>query len=77
MKNRIAVLMLASALIAPTAQLWASAGDATQQGTNGTVTGTPATKTTKKHHGGHHKKSKPGTTANSSTSGGTSTPGTK
>jgi hypothetical protein len=61
--------MLASTLIAPAAQLWASAGDANQQGTNGTVTGTPAVKTPKKHHGRHHKKTAATTTGTSNTPG--------
>ena len=57
MKNRMAVFMLATTLLLPGAALWASAGDANTQGSNGTVTGTAAsTKPVKKHHGHHHVK---------------------
>jgi hypothetical protein len=69
MKNRITAFLLAAAMMAPAASLWASAGDTTLQGTNGSTTGTPAPKVkTKGHHGHHHKKTT--TTA-------TATPGTK
>ena len=74
MKNSIAVFMLASALAAPGTALWASAGDANQQGSNGTVTGAPAPKTHKGHHGHHHKKTA-STTSGAAT--GTSAPGSK
>ena len=59
MKNKIVTFLLATALVSPTASLWASAGDAATQGPAGTTTGTPQPKSTvKKHHGGHrHKKS--------------------
>jgi len=56
MKNKVAVIGLAVALLAPSACLWASAGDSNLQGANGTTTGTTAPKGTKKHHGHHHKK---------------------
>lgn len=58
MKNRMTVLMLAAALMAPTAALWATAGDASTQGPGSTVTGTSAPKVSKKHHGHHVKKTK-------------------
>jgi hypothetical protein len=66
MKSKIAIFTLAAALAAPSAALWASAGDATQAGPGATTT---PQKTSKKgghkHH--HHKKTQPSTT--SSTAG--------
>jgi len=74
MSKKMAAFMLAGALMVPGAALWAAAGDANQQGANGTTTGTPAVRTPKKHHGHHHKKGAPKTPPAASASG---TPGSK
>jgi len=76
MKNKITVFMLAAALMAPAASLWASAGDSSIQGANGTTTGSsqPSVKT-KKHHGHHHKKPKASVASNTSAT--SNTPATK
>lgn len=77
MRNKMAVFMLASSLMVPSAFLWAAAGDASQPGASGTAARAPSAKTNKKHHGHHHKKSAASAAGASSTSGGSSTPGMK
>ncbi|HVO33242.1 MAG TPA: hypothetical protein VMU17_04945 [Elusimicrobiota bacterium] len=75
MKKVIAASLLSVGLALPLASLgYASAGDANQQGPNGTVTGAPAPKTAKKHHGHHHKKT---STSAPQTPGQASAPATK
>ena len=71
MNKRMLVTLLAIAMTTPTAALWASAGDASLQGTQGTAAAAAKTKT--KHHGHHHKKATPAATSTTTPATGATT----